>query len=192
LHRRGGELRYLASQSHSVVRFWWELPVQFARGMTRPAETEWESNGSRIRISPRGRNGPLPATVACAVLSVFFFVEAFEPFSVFRLVLGLFTAALGIRVSRRWTLVVDRDEVIWHTVLRTRRWTYAEIEHFEVATRTSSSSDVPESALRVHLTNRRVLWLRGLEQPDLPDIAEHLNMMLRGSSRREVFARAAG
>jgi hypothetical protein len=97
------------------------------------------------------------------VFSLFFLVEAFEPFSVFRLVLGIATAALTVRLAIRGTLVAGKDCIKWHTVMRTWRWPYSTVDHFELAVRSRASGPQPRVML-IHLTDGRARWLGALQE----------------------------
>ena len=103
----------------------------------------------------------MPATVTCGVLALYFLVEAFEPFSVFRLALGLATAALTFRLALRTKLSADQDGVVWHTLTRTRHWPYRAIDHFEVASRVDGPSESSKQVLRIHLADGHAQWLGG-------------------------------
>lgn len=56
---------------------------------------------THTRVTVRGTGLLSAATVTCGVLSLYFLVEAFEPFSVFRLILGIATATLTLRLAIR-------------------------------------------------------------------------------------------
>ena len=71
---------------------------------------------------------------------MYFLVEAFAPFSVFRLGLSLAVAALTVRLAMRSKLVADGDGIEWHTMMRTRRWPYETVSYFDLALRGGESS----------------------------------------------------
>jgi hypothetical protein len=106
----------------------------------------------------------LPVAVTCGVFAVYFLVEAFLPFSVFRLALGIATAVLTFRLATRGTLVSAQDGIRWHTVMRTSHWRYSAIDHFELAVRTRASGS-QQHMMRIHLRDGRAQWLRALEEP---------------------------
>jgi hypothetical protein len=144
-------------------------PAGSARGSTVP----------RIHVTVRGRNGPVsPATVLSAGLALYFLVEAFEPFSAFRLVLGIFTAAFTLRLTMRGTLIASPDGIEWRTILRTRRWPYEAVSYFDLALRSGGGSGSSTRVARIHLVDGRAQWLNGLEEQD-PELA----FGLRGSRR---------
>jgi hypothetical protein len=123
-----------------------------------------DRSDSYLRIVARGPTRPLPAAVTCGVFAIYFLVEAFEPFSVFRLVLGIATAALTVRLANRGTLVASKDGIRWHTVMRTSHWPYEAVDHFELAVRPRTSGPVLR-VMRIHLTDGRAQWLGALVEP---------------------------
>jgi hypothetical protein len=128
----------------------------------QPAQERGPSE-SYLRVTARGRTGPVPAAVTSGVFAIYFLAEAFEPFSTFRLVLGIATAALTVRLALRGTLVASRGGVKWHTVMRTWRWPYSEIDHFELAVRTRASGPAVR-VMRIHLRDGHAQWLGALEE----------------------------
>jgi len=139
-----------------------------------PATPMRDLEETQLRVTANGRNGPLPGTIACGALSVYFLVEAFEPFSLFRLFLGVATAVFGIRMSQRWTLVAGKGHIRWHTVLRTRTWLYAEVDHFEVGLRFEESTGNALRVLRMHLADGTAQWMRGLAEPTRGDSVSNI------------------
>ena len=103
----------------------------------------------------------MPAAVTSGVFAIYFLVEAFEPFSTFRLLLGIATAALTVRLALRGTLVAGKGGIKWHTVMRTWSWPYSEVGHFELAVRTSASGPAVR-VMRIHLKDGHVQWLGAL------------------------------
>jgi hypothetical protein len=164
-------------------------------GSWLPASEAGELEQESLRIRASGWNGPLPGAIACGALAAYFEVEAFFPFSVFRLVLGLVTAVVAVLLSRRGTLSASRGEIAWHTVGFTRRWPYSAVDHFEVAMRSNESTGSVSRVLRMHLSDGKAQWLGGLhepssetsplserwrrQQPDLDEVADELNRILR-------------
>ena len=139
-----------------------------ASGRT-PAPHKRGRSDSYLRIAARGPTGPLPAAITCGVFAIYFLVEAFEPFSVFRLVLGIATAALTVRLAFRGTLVAFKDGIRWHTVMRTSHWPYEAVDHFELAARPRTSGPLLR-VMRIHLTDGRAQWLGALvETPEQQD-----------------------
>lgn len=142
----------------------------------------------------RGEAGPWLATCCVGLLGIFFLVEAFAPFSLLRLVLAMATLALAARLWMCDTIFAGHGVVVWRSIIRTRRWPYEAVDRFEVATRPKVFSAVPEPAktvLRIHLTDGRLQWLAGLEEPlgedrdwmnrgqiGLEDVASRLNALL--------------
>ncbi|MFZ0664977.1 MAG: hypothetical protein WAM97_04425 [Acidimicrobiales bacterium] len=163
-------------------------------GSWLPSSQAGELEHESLRIRASGWNGPLPGAIACGLLAAYFLVEAFFPFSVFRLILGLATASIAVLLSRRGTLSASRGEIAWHTVLLTRRWPYSAVDHFEVARRSNESTGSVSRVLRMHLADGKAQWLGALhepasqgsllpvrwrqEQPDLDEVAEELNRIL--------------
>jgi hypothetical protein len=127
-----------------------------------PETWAWTTETRYLHVRVRGRTGPVPGAVAAGLFAVYFFVEGFEPFSVFRLVLGLCTGLAAFRLWRRTTLTASPRGITWHTFLRTVRWRYDAVDHFESAMRPARDGGIA-TALRVHLSDGRVQWLRGLE-----------------------------
>lgn len=134
-----------------------------ASGRT-PAPRERGQSDCYLRIAARGPTGPLPAAVTCGVFAIYFLVEAFEPFSVFRLVLGIATTVLTVRLALRGTLLASTDGIKWHTVMRTSHWPYEAVDHFELAVRPRTSGPALR-VMRIHLTNGRAHWLGALVEP---------------------------
>jgi hypothetical protein len=139
--------------------------VRDASATTR-ARSAWASQDRYLDTRARGHTGPVPATVSCGLLAIYFLVEAFEPFSLFRLALGLITSALTFRLALRTKLAAEQEGIVWHTLTRTRRWPYRMIDHFEVANRIDGQSGSSRRVLRVHLADGHAQWLRGLEDSD--------------------------
>jgi hypothetical protein len=158
--------------------------VQQASG-PQPAQERGPSE-SYLRVTAHGRTGPVPAAVISGVFAIYFLVEAFEPFSTFRLVLGIATAALTVRLALRGTLVASKGGIKWHTVMRTWSWPYPEIDHFELAVRTRASGPAVR-VMRVHLRDGRAQWLGALEElpqtsaAALEESAARLNGMVASS-----------
>jgi hypothetical protein len=125
---------------------------------------------THIRVAVRGRTGPLSAaTVTCGVLALYFLAEAFEPFSWFRLFLGIATAALAARLAVRGTLIAGKDVIEWRTMMRTRRWPYESVHDFDLALRPGQAPGSARRVVRIHLVDGRAQWLHGLEErPDPP------------------------
>jgi hypothetical protein len=98
------------------------------------------------------------------LLALYFLVEAFEPFSAFRLVLGLATAALTVRLAANGTLVASEAGVEWRTMTRTRRWPYNAVSYFDLAFRSPANSASSTRVARVHFADGRAQWLNGLEE----------------------------
>ncbi len=123
------------------------------------------------RLTVRGRAGPLSASaVTTGLLALFFFVEAFEPFSVFRLLLAIVTAALSVRLAVRGTLVARPEGIEWHTMMRTRHFPYAAVSHFDLAVNPDDSFESFKRVARIHLVDGHAQWLHGLERPSDPDL----------------------
>ena len=140
-------------------------PARSVRGLS-------ESHG---RVTVRGRTGPLSAaTVTCGVFALYFLVEAFEPFSLFRLFLGIATAALACRLAIRGTLVAGKDGVEWRTMMRTRRWPYEAVHYFDLAVRPGQGPGTVRRVARIHLTDGRGQWLNGLEERSDPPVRVRL------------------
>jgi hypothetical protein len=95
---------------------------------------------------------------------LYFLIEAFEPFSAFRLMLGVATTVLTIRLAVRGTLVASAEGIDWYTMLRTRRWPYETVSHFDLAVRTGRRSGSSPRVARIHLFDGRAQWLNGLEE----------------------------
>ena len=76
-----------------------------------PSETD-------VRVTVRAPGLLSAGSVICAVLAVYFLIEAFAPFSVFRLLLAIVTATLGVRLAIRGTLIATADGIEWHTMMR--------------------------------------------------------------------------
>jgi hypothetical protein len=153
----------------------------------------WARQSPYLRVRVGGQTGPLPAAIACGVLALYFFVEGFAPFSIFRLALGILTGWVAVRLGLRTTLRASEDGVSWYTVMRKWQWPYDAIDHFEIARRRISESSSSREVLRIHLSDGRAQWLRGIEEPagsavirnsqssdlwSLEDLAEHLNAIL--------------
>lgn len=118
---------------------------------------------SYLRVTARGPTGPLPAAVTSGVFAIYFLVEAFEPFSTFRLVLGMATAMLTVRLALRATLVAGRGGIKWRSVMRTWSWPYSAVDHFELAVRTRASGPALR-VMRIHLVDGHAQWLAALEE----------------------------
>ena len=71
-------------------------------------------------FGPRPDRTPVRRPRDVRRVPLYFLVEAFEPFSLFRLFLGIATAALAVRFAIRGTLVAGKDGIEWHTMMRTR------------------------------------------------------------------------
>ncbi len=113
--------------------------MHYASGRT-PAGSAGQLEGSHARMTIRGRTGPLSfTTLMTGLLALYFLVEAFEPFSVFRLVLGVATAALTVRLAVHGTLVASEAGVEWRTMTRTRHWPYNAISYFDLAFRSPAA-----------------------------------------------------
>jgi len=151
-----------------------------ASGWT-PAGSARRSPDPRLHVTVSGRNGPVsPSTVLSAGLALYFLIEAFEPFSAFRLVLGIFVAALTLRLTMRGKLIASPDGIEWRTMLRTRRWPYAMVSYFDLAGRSGEVSGSSTRVARIHLVDGRAQWLNGLEERD-PELAFGLLRMRRPS-----------
>jgi len=163
---------HVANDARFVIRFGRtrELPVRDASVRT-PANEAGELYELRLRITARGPKEILPGTIICLALAVYLLVEAFEPFSVFRLALAIAIALLAIRMAKCWTLAVGDGHIEWHTALRTRRWLYSEVDRFELAVRSSGSEATAVRVLRMHMANGRAQWMNRLQEPASPDIA---------------------
>lgn len=136
-----------------------------ASGRT-PAGPAGELPDTHLPTTVRGRTGPLSfTTVVTGLLALYFLIESFEPFSAFRLVLGVATAALTIRLAVRGALVVSEAGIEWRTVTRTRRWPYDAVSYFDLAYRSPEHSGSSTRVARVHLVDGRAQWLNGLEEP---------------------------
>ena len=134
----------------------------------------------------------------------FFFVEGFFPFSVFRIVLGLVVAMIGIRMAGRFTLLAGPEGVEWRTTAKTRRWPYSSIDHFELARRSGESAGTQAQILRIHLTDGRAQWLVGVDGrrrhsswfgssergPSLEHVVSELNRIVAESRSRQVERQA--
>jgi hypothetical protein len=185
--------------------------VHYASGRT-PAGSAGQLEGIHARMTVRGRTGPLSfTTVMTGLLALYFLVEAFEPFSAFRLVLGVATAALTVRLAVHGTLVVSEAGIEWRTMTRTRRWPYNAVSYFDLAFRSPVRSASSTRVARVHFADGRAQWLNGLEEPlpvsstlrvrwwpegstsavDLEEELDALNMTLAGL-RQGRTERAAG
>jgi len=153
----------------------------------------WAGQAPYLRVRVSGQSGPLPAAITCGVLALYLFIEAFTPFSVFRLVLALVTGYAGWRLAQRTTLIASGQGVTWCTAVRKLQWRYDAIDHFEIAERRGSESSTPREVLRIHLEDGRAQWLRGIEEPagsavirhgsgsdpwSLAELAENLNAIL--------------
>jgi hypothetical protein len=167
--------------------------------------SEWAGETGNLRVRVSGQSGPLPGAVACGVLAAFFLVEGFAPFSVFRLALAILTGYAAWRLALRTTLIASNQGVTWYTAVRKIQWPYDAIDHFEIAQRRVSESSSPREVLRIHLSDGRAQWLRGIEDPAgsavikhgqgsdpwaLAELAEHLNAIL-GDLKRTTSARKA-
>ncbi len=130
-----------------------------------------ESRYLRVRVG--GQGGPLPTAVACGVLALYFFVEAFAPFSLFRLALALLTGYAAWRLAQRTTLIASDQGITWYTTVRKLQWPYNAIDHFEIAERRGSESSSPREVLRIHLSDGRAQWLRGIEEPAGSAVMKH-------------------
>ena len=133
------------------------------------------------------------ATVTCGVFALYFLVEAFEPFSLFRLFLGIATAALAVRLVIRGTLVAGKDGIEWHTMMRTRRWPYEAVSDFDLAVRPGQVPGSAKRVVRIHLVDGRAQWLNGLEDSDnahlysqLDELNSILSGMRSGRTEREA------
>ncbi len=139
--------------------------MHYASGRT-PAGSMGQLPDNHARMTVRGRSGPVSfTTVMTGLLALYFLVEAFEPFSAFRLVLGVATAALAFRLAVQGTLVASEEGIEWHTVMRTRRWPYDAVSYFDFALRTRDQSGSSTRVARIHLADGRAQWLNGLEEP---------------------------
>jgi hypothetical protein len=143
--------------------------VHQASGRT-PAGSPTGPSDTHLNMTVRGRRaGPLSfTTVTSGILALYFLVEAFEPFSAFRLVLGAATAALTVRLAARGTLVASAEGIKWHTMMTTRRWPYSAVSHFDLVVRSGERSASPRRVARIHLVDGRAQWLTGLEEPPYP------------------------
>jgi hypothetical protein len=151
-----------------------------ASGWT-PAGSARRSPDPRLHVTVSGHNGPIvPSAVLSAGLALYFLVEAFEPFSAFRLVLGIGMAALTLRLMMRGKLIASPDGIEWRTMLRTRRWPYAMVSFFDLAYRSSEGSGSSTRVARIHLLDGRAQWLNGLEERD-PELAFALRWSRRPS-----------
>jgi hypothetical protein len=104
------------------------------------------------------------------VFALYFLVEAFEPFSLFRLFFGFATAALAVRLSIRGTLFAGKDGIEWHTMMRTRRWPYEAVNDFDLAVRPGQPPGSTKRVVRIHFVDGRAQWLNGLEERPDPQI----------------------
>jgi hypothetical protein len=141
--------------------------VQEASGRTSSPQ-EGGPSDTYLRVTGRGSTGPVPAAAMSGVFAAYFLVEAFEPFSLFRLVLGIATAALTLRLALSGTLVADKEGIKWHTLMRTWQWPYAAVDHFELAVRSPVPSDPPAQVMLIHLADGRAQWLGALQEPLRP------------------------
>jgi hypothetical protein len=133
----------------------------------------WAGQAPYLRVRVSGQSGPLPAAFTCGVLALYFVIEAFSPFSIFRLALALVTGYAGWRLAQRTTLIASGQGVTWYTAVRKLQWPYQSIDHFEIAERRSSESSSPREVLRIHLKDGRAQWLRGIEEPAGSAVIKH-------------------
>jgi hypothetical protein len=158
----------------------------------------------QVRVS--GQSGPAPSAVLCGVLALYFLVEAFAPFSIFRLCLAGAAGFLTFRLALRTRLVAGTEGITWCSAVRTSGWRYGVIDHFEVANRSDSLQASTKRALRAHLVGGRAQWLRGFEsQPGSPlirhspdgdqwtleELAGELNQLLADRRRRTLALNAS-
>ena len=171
-----------------------------------PETWAWTTDNRYLHVRSRGRYGPVPGAITAGVFAVYFFVEGFEPFSVFRLLLGVGTGYVAFRLWRRTNLTADATGITWHRFLRTVRWRYQAVDHFESAWRPARDGGRSVCALRVHLSDGRAQWLPGLEGPpgagtirhapredpwSVEELVAHLNSILTDLRRTSAGSRKA-
>jgi hypothetical protein len=168
-----------------------ELPVRDASGWT-PAFQAGDRDETYLRVTKRGLSEILPGTLICGGLALYFLIEAFEPFSIFRLLLAVVTAFLTVRLFRSGTIIVAAGQVEWHTILRTRRWSYSDIGHFALGIRTGEPDAQGLRVLRMHMADGRAQWINGLTHgfgPDSGWVVVHFSQSQWPESRWSVPGR---
>jgi hypothetical protein len=158
----------------------------------------------QVRLS--GQSGPVPSALVSGFFALYFLVEAFAPFSVFRLCLAAAAGLLTFRLALRTRLVAGDQGITWCSTVRTSGWRYGVIDHFEVANRSDSLQAETRRALRAHIVGGRAQWLRGFESlsgarivrhsPDgdrwtLEELAGELNQILADRRRRTLSLKAS-